>query len=106
MVDIIQFSVLSRQFSVKAGSAKVGFTDNRPLATDHCSQYQPIGASFKLIYTCLVSRYSSMPQGPSSRPKPDCLYPPHGASTYVGSLLITQTIPARRDFTARISLKM
>src|ERR1019366_2263685 len=45
------------------------------------TQYQPIGASFRLMYTCLVSRYSSMPHGPSSRPKPDCLYPPQGAST-------------------------
>ena len=34
------------------------------LATGHCSQYQPIGASFKLMWTCLVSRYSSIPQGP------------------------------------------
>ena len=31
--------------------------------------------------TCLVSRYSSRPQGPSSRPKPDCFRPPQGAST-------------------------
>src|ERR1035438_6470282 len=39
------------------------------------TQYQPIGASFRLMYTCLVSRYSSMPHGPSSRPKPDCRRP-------------------------------
>src|SRR6202034_631701 len=44
-------------------------------------QYQPIGASLRLMSTCFVSRYSSMPQGPSARPKPDCLYPPQGAST-------------------------
>ena len=37
------------------------------------SQYHPIGCSFRLMWTCLVSRYSSMPHGPSSRPKPDCL---------------------------------
>ena len=29
--------------------------------------------------TYLVSRYSSMPSGPPSRPKPDCLTPPNGA---------------------------
>ncbi len=51
-----------------------------------CSQYQPIGCSFRLIWTCFVSRYSSMPHGPNSRPNPDCLYPPHGASTYVGCI--------------------
>jgi hypothetical protein len=49
-------------------------------------QYHPIGCSFRLMCTCLVSRYSSMPQGPSSRPNPDCLYPPQGASTYVGCM--------------------
>src|SRR5450432_3329829 len=69
-------------------------------------QYQPMGCSFKLMYTCLVSRYSSTPHGPSSRPKPDCLYPPHGASTYVGCMWLTHTIPARRDFTVRKALKM
>src|SRR5436190_1734286 len=69
-------------------------------------QYQPIGASFKLMCTCLVSRYSSMPQGPSSRPNPDCLKPPHGASTYVGCMWLTHTIPARSAFTARMALKI
>src|SRR6202034_568417 len=100
MVDIV---VLSSRL-IKSGRNR--FIDNcpRPLAT--AFQYQPIGASFKLIYTCLVSRYSSMPQGPSSRPKPDCLYPPHGASTYVGCMWFTQTIPARRAFTERMALKM
>ena len=38
----------------------------------HLSTIQ-LAASFKLMCTCLVSRYSSMPHGPSSRPKPDCL---------------------------------
>src|SRR5262249_61194439 len=50
------------------------------------SQYQPIGASSRLTNTCFVSRYSSSPHGPSSRPNPDCLYPPQGASTYVGCM--------------------
>ena len=30
--------------------------------------------------TYLVSRYSSMPSRPPSRPKPDCLTPPNGAA--------------------------
>src|SRR5579859_1250181 len=34
------------------------------------SQYQPIGVSSRFTKTCLVSRYSSSPHGPSSRPKP------------------------------------
>ena len=33
-------------------------------------QYQPIGFSSRLMNTCFVSRYSSTPQCPSSRPKP------------------------------------
>ena len=36
-------------------------------------QYHPIGVSSRFTKTCLVSRYSSSPHGPSSRPKPDCL---------------------------------
>jgi len=36
-------------------------------------QYHPMGDSLRLMWTCFVSRYSSMPCGPSSRPKPDCL---------------------------------
>src|SRR6266581_1147869 len=73
---------------------------------DTAFQYQPIGASFRLMWTCLVSRYSSIPQGPSSRPNPDCLKPPHGASTYVGCMWLTHTMPARKAFTVRIALKM
>src|SRR5258708_17948136 len=69
-------------------------------------QYQPIGASFRLMWTCLVSRYSSMPHGPSSRPNPACLYPPHGASTYVGCMWFTHTTPARNALTIRSALYM
>src|SRR5579872_324215 len=75
-----QILVASDQCSVASQSSSV----NWPLVTDHWPlvfQYHPIGASFRLMWTCLVSRYSSIPQAPSSRPKPDCLNPPHGAST-------------------------
>ena len=34
------------------------------------TQYQPIGDSFRLMWTCFTWRYSSAPQGPSSRPIP------------------------------------
>src|SRR2546430_8864680 len=53
------------------GAQPSGSAENQFLVLS--SQYQPIGASFRLMCTCLVSRYSSTPQGPSSRPKPDCL---------------------------------
>src|SRR3954468_14581964 len=69
-------------------------------------QYQPIGFSSRLMNTCLVSRYSSTPQCPSSRPKPDALYPPHGASTKVGCMWLTHTIPASSALTTRNALKM
>jgi hypothetical protein len=36
-------------------------------------QYQPMGDSFRLMWTCLTCKYSSAPQGPSSRPMPDIL---------------------------------
>src|SRR6266481_4767635 len=64
------------------GAQKARFARNDKLIY----QYQPMGVSSRLTNTCLVSRYSSSPQGPSSRPKPDCLYPPQGASTYVGCM--------------------
>src|SRR6266478_2126297 len=51
------------------GAQKARFARNDKLIY----QYQPMGVSSRLTNTCLVSRYSSSPQGPSSRPKPDCL---------------------------------
>ena len=56
--------------------------------------------------TCFVSRYSSTPQCPSSRPNPLILYPPHGASTKVGCMWLTHTIPASSALTTRKALKM
>src|SRR5260370_39834391 len=44
-----------------------------PVSKRGSFQYQPMGVSSRLTKTCLVSRYSSRPQGPRSRPKPDCL---------------------------------
>jgi hypothetical protein len=58
----------------------------RKYLLDHGAQYQPIGFSSRLMNTCFVSRYSSTPQCPSSRPNPDALYPPQGASTKVGCM--------------------
>src|SRR5699024_4524353 len=40
---------------------------------------QPVTAGAVLWYTCFASRYSPMPVGPSSRPMPERLNPPHSA---------------------------
>ena len=40
---------------------------------------QPLGPGFVFCQMCFASRYSSRPVGPSSRPMPDCLKPPHSA---------------------------
>ena len=40
----------------------------------------PVGAGAVFCQMCFASRYSSRPLGPSSRPMPDCLKPPHSAS--------------------------
>ena len=37
------------------------------------------GAGFRFCQTCFASWYSANPVGPNSRPKPDCLNPPHSA---------------------------
>ena len=42
--------------------------------------------------TVLTSKNSSMPIAPASRPIPECLYPPNGASTAIPAPL-TSTIP-------------
>ncbi len=44
---------------------------SRPLS--HLPSNQCCGAGATLCQTCLVSRYSSSPAAPSSRPTPDCL---------------------------------
>ena len=41
--------------------------------------YKQSGFGRELGPTGLASWYSASPVGPSSRPKPDCLYPPHSA---------------------------
>ena len=43
--------------------------------------------------TYLVSRYSSMPSKPPSRPKPDCLTPPNGAAGFDTMPVLTPIIP-------------
>ena len=44
-----------------------------PYALGLGRQYQPMGSSERLIYTCFTLRYSSTPHLPSSRPMPLCL---------------------------------
>jgi hypothetical protein len=45
---------------------------------DH-GRNQCCGRGRMFCQMCLISRYSSSPVGPSSRPTPDCLKPPHSA---------------------------
>ena len=49
------------------------------LLRESLHENHPEGAGARLCHTCLVSWYSSSPRWPSSRPIPDCLYPPHSA---------------------------
>ena len=44
-----------------------------------------------------VSRNSSMPAKPPSRPKPDCLNPPKGAAGSEITPLLIATIPDSKD---------
>jgi hypothetical protein len=45
--------------------------------------WRPISYAWSiLIARYLVARYSLMPSGPPSRPKPDCLMPPNGAAGF------------------------
>ena len=48
------------------------------------------------IATYLVSRYSWMPSGPPSRPKPDCLTPPNGAPALETMPWLRPIIPVSR----------
>ncbi len=57
---------------------------NRP-----CSSYP----DQRLTATYLVSRYSSIPSGPPSRPKPDCLIPPNGAAALETIPWLRPTMP-------------
>ena len=43
------------------------------------SSNQLDAAGLRFCQTCLASWYSANPIGPNSRPKPDCLNPPHSA---------------------------
>src|SRR5204863_8096732 len=51
--------------------------------------------------TYLVSRYSSMPSAPPSRPKPDCLTPPKGAAGLETIPWLRPTMPVSRPSTTR-----
>src|SRR6266498_3397599 len=67
-----------------ADSPRVGAAGGRPEAsTSGCvaaaSSSFPALRLYRFMATYLVSRYSSMPSSPPSRPKPDCLTPPNGA---------------------------
>ena len=61
------------------------------------SRYPP----YKFTATYLVSRYSSMPSEPPSRPKPDCLIPPKGAAAFETIPWLRPTMPVSRPSTTR-----
>ncbi len=52
----------------------------------------PLAQGVKAMY--LVSRYSSMPSEPPSRPNPDSLMPPNGAAASEMTPRFTPTMPA------------
>src|SRR5215218_304589 len=59
------------------------------------------GAAQRSMATYLVSRYSAMPSGPPSRPKPDCLTPPKGAAGLETSPWLSPTMPVSSPSTTR-----
>ena len=61
------------------------------------------GAHGHAIATYLTSRYSSMPSGPPSRPKPECLMPPNGAPALETRPWFRPTIPVSRRSLTRMA---
>ncbi len=61
---------------------------------------------YRLMATYFVSRYSSIPSGPPSRPNPDCLMPPNGAAGLETMPWLSPTIPvSSRSHTRRARLR-
>ena len=58
--------------------------------------------SQRAMPTYLVSRYSSIPSNPPSRPKPDCLTPPNGAAGLDTIPVLTPIIPNSMASATRI----
>ena len=56
--------------------------------------------------TSLVSRYSSRPWTPPSRPRPLYLMPPNGAAAAVGLMSLMPTMPNWRASLIRVALAM
>jgi hypothetical protein len=56
---------------------------------------------YSAIATYFVSRYSSMPSGPPSRPKPECLTPPNGAAALETIPWLRPTMPVSRPSMTR-----
>lgn len=69
-----------------------------PTARRPGSQHEPAagGAQPAGRANVLISRYSSSPATPISRPMPDCLYPPNGASAPYHMPPLMLTVPVRR----------
>lgn len=64
-------------------------TDTYESAGERVTEHHEIATA-----TYLVSRYSSTPREPPSRPRPDSLIPPNGAAAFDTTPLLRPTIPA------------
>ena len=58
----------------------------------------------RLVQTVFVSRYSSSPARPCSRPTPEALKPPNGAAGSVRPQTFTYTVPARSSAARRCAV--
>ena len=72
----------------------------QPLTLGKCVRPEPVPRMFRLksrdhtlIQTYFISRNSSMPWWLPSRPRPDCLTPPKGATSVEMMPVFTPTIP-------------
>src|SRR5439155_22961302 len=55
-----------------------------------------LARAYRFTATYFVSRYSSIPSRPPSRPKPDCFTPPKGAAGFDTIPWLSPTIPVSR----------
>jgi hypothetical protein len=76
-------------------------TPNPEGALGLMSPADPLRCVYFVNAMYFVSRYSSIPSIPPSRPKPDCLTPPNGAAGSEITPRFTPTIPASRPSATR-----
>src|SRR5262249_7511514 len=74
------------------GLADAGDQD-RPASRKAGSESARVARQMPPMHRYLVSRYSSMPYFEPSRPRPDCLMPPNGATSFEIRPVLMPTIP-------------